>query len=432
MCVGVLFVVAANGRHGKPWPYGGAAPRGGRCAGPGFAFSAHRPPPTAHRPPLADLPLTFSLQAVCPDTGARAGVLHTDHGPVETPIFMPVGTAGTVKAVAPRALKGDVGAQIILGNTYHLTLRPGRETLVAAGGLHRFMAWDRPILTDSGGFQVFSLSGLRKLSEEGVAFQSHLNGDALFFSPESVVDTQRDIGSDVMMVLDECPPATVDRTEARRSNELTVRWARRAFAHYRKTEPRYGHHQALFPIVQGAVYPDVRRESALALVDLDAEGYAIGGLSVGEETQAMYDTVEATTPYLPADRPRYLMGVGTPQNLVENVARGVDLFDCVMPTRNARNKTLFTTEGVVNFKNARWAQDFSAVDAGLDAYHSTTFSKAYLRHLAISNEPLFMEIASVQNLALYLWTMRQMRHAILDGRFPAWRAEWSDRLAQKV
>ena len=378
------------------------------------------------------MPLTFDLQATCPDTGARAGLLHTDHGTIETPIFMPVGTAGSVKAVAPRALTQDVGAQIILGNTYHLTLRPGRETLVAAGGLHRFAAWDRPILTDSGGFQVFSLAGLRTMSEDGVAFRSHLTGDKLFFSPESVVDTQRDIGSDVMMVLDECPPGTVDHETARRSNELTVRWAKRAFARYRATEPRYGHHQALFPIVQGAVFPDLRRDSARALVDLDAEGYAIGGLSVGEATEAMYATVEATTPELPADRPRYLMGVGTPQNLVENVARGVDLFDCVMPTRNARNKTLFTTDGVVNIKNARWTRDFEPVDAGLAAYHSRTFSKAYLRHLAMAEEPLFMEIASVQNLALYLWTMREMRAAILEGRFPAWRAEWSDRLARKA
>jgi queuine tRNA-ribosyltransferase len=378
------------------------------------------------------MPLSFTLQATCPETGARAGLLQTDHGTVETPVFMPVGTAGTVKAVSPRALTDDVGAQIILGNTYHLSLRPGRETLVAAGGLHRFMAWDRPILTDSGGFQVFSLPSLRKLSEEGVAFRSHLTGDALFFSPENVVDAQRDIGSDIMMVLDECPPATVDEATARRSNELTVRWARRAFDHYRATEPRYGHHQALFPIVQGAVYPDVRRDSARALVDLDAEGYAIGGLSVGEETQAMYDTVEATVPELPADRPRYLMGVGTPQNLIENVARGVDLFDCVMPTRNARNKTVFTTDGIVNLKNARWKEDFSPVDGGLDAYHSRTFSKAYLRHLAIAEEPLFMEIASVQNLALYRWTMGQMRAAILEGRFPAWRAEWSERVAQKA
>ena len=405
-------------------------PCGCRAGGTACGLAAGRS--SASRSPLPALPLTFDLQAVCPETGARAGLLHTDHGTIETPIFMPVGTVGSVKAVSPRALKDDIGAQVILGNTYHLTLRPGRETLVAAGGLHRFMSWDRPILTDSGGFQVFSLPSLRTMSEEGVAFRSHLTGDKLFFSPESVVDTQRDIGSDIMMVLDECPPGTVDHETARRSNDLTVRWARRAFAHYRATEPRYGHHQALFPIVQGAIFPDLRRDSARALVDLDAEGYAIGGLSVGEATQAMYDTVEATVPELPADRPRYLMGVGTPRNLIENVARGVDMFDCVMPTRNARNKTLFTTDGIINFTAARWKEDFAPVDAGLDAYHSTAFSRAYLRHLAVAKEPLFMEIATVQNLALYLWTMRQMRAAILEGRFPAWRAEWSERLARKA
>jgi queuine tRNA-ribosyltransferase len=378
------------------------------------------------------MPLTFELQATCPDTGARAGVLHTDHGDIETPLFMPVGTVGSVKAVSPRTLRDEVGAQIILGNTYHLSLRPGRETLRAAGGLHPFMAWDGPILTDSGGFQVFSLTGLRKLTEEGVTFRSHIGGEHLTFTPENVVDAQRDIGSDIMMVLDECPPATVDEATARTSNALTVRWAQRAFAHYRSTAPHYGHHQALFPIVQGAVYPAVRRESADALMGLDAEGYAIGGLSVGEEATAMYDTVEVCTEVLPADRPRYLMGVGTPQNLIENVARGVDLFDCVMPTRNARNGTVFTTEGSINIKNARWKEAFEPLDAGLDGYHSRAFSRAYLRHLTVANEPLFMEFASVQNLSLYLWLMGEMRAAILDGRFPAWRRAWSERIARRV
>lgn len=378
------------------------------------------------------MPLRFELQATCPETGARAGLLHTDRGTVETPIFMPVGTVGSVKGVAPRALREDVRAQIILGNTYHLYLRPGREVLRAAGGLHPFMAWDGPILTDSGGFQVFSLTGLRRLDEDGVTFQSHLDGSRHVFTPESVVDTQRDIGSDIMMVLDECPPGTVDEATARRSNALTVRWAHRCFARYRETAPRYGHHQALFPIVQGATHAAVRRESARALLELGAEGYAIGGLSVGEAAQAMYDTVEVVNEELPADRPRYLMGVGTPQNLVENVARGVDMFDCVMPTRNARNGTLFTTEGIVNIKNARWKTDFSSIDPGLEHYAARTFSKAYLRHLTIANEPLFMEIASVQNLAFYLWLMRGMREAILEGRFPAFRAAWSERVAQRV
>ena len=382
-------------------------------------------------PSPLSVPLTYELDAVCPDTGARAGRVHTDHGTIETPMFMPVGTAGTVKALAPRALR-ELGTRVLLGNTYHLSLRPGREVLRQLGGLHRFMAWDGPILTDSGGFQVFSLAGLRTMSEDGVTFQNHLNGDTLQFTPENVVDAQRDIGSDIMMVLDECPPATVDRATARRSNALTVRWARRAFAHYRATEPLYGHHQALFPIVQGAVYPDVRRESADALGELAAEGYAVGGLSVGETADVMYDIVEVCTEALPADRPRYLMGVGTPQNLIENVARGIDLFDCVMPTRNARNATLFTTEGRLNIRNATWKTDEVPIDAGLDLYHSQHFSRAYLRHLTVANEPLFMEIASAQNVGFYLWVMREMRAAILEGRFASWRREWSDRVARKA
>ena len=373
----------------------------------------------------------LDVHARDPASRARAGILNLAHGTVRTPAFVPLATKGTIKTLEPHEVAA-LGFDMVLGNTFHLFLAPGQELVAEMGGLHRFMRWDGPIITDSGGFQVFSLPSLRKLSEEGVAFRSHLTGDKLFFSPESVVDTQRDIGSDIMMVLDECPQATVDHETARRSNELTVRWARRAFDHYRAGAPRYGHHQALFPIVQGATYADIRRDSARALVDLDAEGYAIGGLSVGEETQAMYDTVDATVPELPADRPRYLMGVGTPRNLVENVARGVDMFDCVMPTRNARNKTLFTTDGIINFTAARWKEAFEPVDAGLDAYHSTAFSRAYLRHLAIAKEPLFMEIATVQNLALYLWTMRQMRAAILEGRFPAWRAAWSERLARKA
>ena len=376
--------------------------------------------------------LRYTLQAECPETGARAGLIETDHGVIETPIFMPVGTAGSVKALSPRALTDDIGAQIILGNTYHLHLRPGREVLREMGGLHRFMSWDRPILTDSGGFQVFSLAELRKMSETGVRFRNHLDGAMLEFTPENVVDTQRDIGSDIMMVLDECPPATVDIETARTSNALTVRWAKRAFAHYRNTEPLYPFHQALFPIVQGAVYPEVRRESADALLALDAEGYAIGGLSVGETADVMYDIVEVVNEILPQDRPRYLMGVGTPQNLIENVARGVDMFDCVMPTRNGRNGSLFTTEGIVNIKNKRWERSPEAVDPGLDLYAAKTFSKAYLRHLTKANEPLAMEIASMQNVGFYLWLMRGMRAAILEGRFPAFRREWSDRVARKA
>lgn len=370
------------------------------------------------------------------DGEARAGRLTTDHGEVETPIFMPVGTVGSVKAVFPDELHA-LGAQIILGNTYHLYLRPEREVLVAAGGLHRFMGWDGPILTDSGGFQVFSLAGLRKISEEGVIFKSHLDGSAHSFTPESVYDTQRDIGSDIMMVLDECPSADVDEAYARRSNAMTVRWAKRFLDHHVKTagpsgKGRYEHRQFPFPIVQGVTYPEVRRESAAALVELDAPGYAIGGLSVGEPNETMYDIVSVVNEVLPASKPRYLMGVGTPVDLIENVARGIDMFDCVMPTRNARNGTLFTTSGVVNIRNRKWREDFSPIDEGLEHPVSQRFSKAYLRHLVIAGEPLAMQIASQQNLALYLWLMREMRKAIAEHRFDQFRREWQERLAARL
>jgi len=345
---------------------------------------------------------------------------------------MPVGTVGSVKGVSPRALIGDVRAQIILGNSYHLYLRPGRDVLREAGGLHPFMAWDGPILTDSGGFQVFSLAELRNITEEGVRFQSHLDGSTHMFTPESVVDIQRDIGSDIMMVLDECPPADVSETYARESNERTVRWARRCKVRWEETEPLYGHNQALFPIVQGAVYPTVRRESARALMELDAPGYAIGGLSVGETADVMYEIVEVCDEELPREKPRYLMGVGTPANLIENVARGIDMFDCVMPTRNARNGMLFTTEGIVNIRNAKWKTCFEPIDPGLDHYAAQTFTKAYLRHLTIANEPLFMEIASIQNLAFYLWLMSEMRTAITEGRFAVWKNEWTERVSRRL
>lgn len=376
--------------------------------------------------------MTFSVEHECSDSRARAGTLTTDHGEIQTPIFMPVGTVGTVKGVSPRSLTDEVKAQIILGNTYHLYLRPGREVLREAGGLHQFMSWNGPILTDSGGFQVFSLSELRNLTEEGVRFQSHLDGSYHTFTPESVVDTQRDIGSDIMMVLDECPPADVSEDYARKSNELTVRWAKRCKTRWEETEPLYGHSQALFPIVQGVVFPEIRRESARALVDLDMPGYAIGGLSVGETADVMYEIVEVCTEELPKDKPRYLMGVGTPANLIENVARGIDMFDCVMPTRNARNGSLFTTEGIVNIRNAKWKTCFEPVDPGLDNYASQTFTKAYLRHLVIANEPLFMEIASIQNLSFYLWLMGEMRKAISEGRFAIWRKEWTERVSRRL
>lgn len=376
------------------------------------------------------LRMTFTLQA---ESGAaRAGVLCTDHGQIQTPIFMPVGTLGSVKSVSPRALRDDVLAQIILGNTYHLYLRPGEDVLQEAGGLHSFMSWDGPILTDSGGFQVFSLSELRDLSEDGVRFQSHLDGSYHTFTPESVIDTQRIIGSDIMMVLDECPAADVTESYARESNQLTIRWAKRCKVRWQETDPLYEFSQALFPIVQGVVYPDIRRESARALVELDMPGYAIGGLSVGETADVMYDIVELCDEELPRNKPRYLMGVGTPANLIENVARGIDMFDCVMPTRNARNGMLFTTEGIVNIRNAKWQTSFESIDPGLDNYAARTFSKAYLRHLVIANEPLFMEIASMQNLAFYLWLMAEMRKAIAEGRFETWRKEWVERVDRRL
>ncbi len=374
--------------------------------------------------------MQFTLNDTCATTAARAGTLTTDHGTVQTPTFMPVGTLGSVKAVEPRELRADVGAQMILGNTYHLFLRPGTDVIQAAGGLHRFMQWDGPILTDSGGFQVFSLSKHCTITEEGVEFQNHLDGDTHLFTPERTIDIQRAIGADIMMVLDECPAADVDEDYARQSNDLTVRWAERCKERFEATDPRYGYEQALFAIVQGVVYPEIRRESARALVDLDFPGYAIGGLSVGETHDQMYAMVETVAPLLPADKPRYLMGVGTPENLLENVARGVDMFDCVMPTRNARNGTIFTTEGRINIKNAPFADDHSPVDPGLDTYASA-FTKAYLRHLQKSNEILGLQIATLQNLAFYRWLMGTAREHILTDTFADWKAEILPRITRR-
>ena len=376
--------------------------------------------------------MKFTLHRTDAETDARLGTVETAHGRFETPIFMPVGTVGSVKAVQPRELTDDLGARIILGNTYHLYLRPGTEVLRAAGGLHKFMAWDGPILTDSGGFQVFSLTELRELTEEGVRFQSHVDGSRHFFSPESVVDIQRDIGSDIMMVLDECAPGDATLEYARRSNELTLRWAERCKRRWEETEPRYGFDQALFAIVQGVVYPEVRRASARHLVDMDFPGYAIGGLSVGEPAEDMYAMVEVVNEILPEHKPRYLMGVGTPANLIENVARGIDMFDCVMPTRNGRNGTIYTTEGILNIKNARWKTDFQPLDPGLDHYAAQTFSRAYVRHLFVSGEILGLQIASLQNLAFYLWLMGEMRTAIREGRFAAWRREMLPRVSRRI
>jgi len=373
----------------------------------------------------------FTLHHTDAASAARAGTLRTPHGTVDTPTFMPVGTLGSVKAVQPRELHADVGAQMILGNTYHLFLRPGMDVIEGAGGLHRFMQWDGPILTDSGGYQVFSLSERCTITEEGVEFQNHLDGDTHLFTPERVVDIQRRLGSDVMMVLDECPAADVPKAYAQRSNEMTVRWAERCKERWQATDPRYGHEQMLFGIVQGAIYPEVRRASARALVDLDFPGYAIGGLSVGETHEEMYAMVEVVAPLLPAAKPRYLMGVGTPANLLENVARGVDLFDCVIPTRNARNGTVYTTEGRLNIKNAPFATDHTPLDPGLDTYVSQTFTKAYVRHLQKSNEILGLQIATLQNLAFYAWLMRTAREKILANDFAAWKDTLLPRITQR-
>lgn len=376
--------------------------------------------------------MTFDLIGTDADTDARAGLLTTDHGAVETPRFMPVGTLGSVKGIAPHELTGEVQAEIILGNTYHLFLRPGLDVIRSQGGLHRFMGWEPPILTDSGGYQVFSLADSRTLSEEGVTFQSHVDGSRHLFTPESVVDAQRAIGSDVMMVLDECPPGDAPESYARTSNELTLRWAERARAHWKATDPLYGHRQALWGIVQGVVYPEIRRQSARALVEMDFPGYAIGGLSVGEPAHQMYAMVEVVAPLLPARKPRYLMGVGTPANLIENVARGVDLFDCVLPTRNGRNGTVYTTEGIVNLKNKKWEHHAGPLDPGLESWSAQTFSRSYLRHLIMNRELLGMRVASLQNLTFFVWLMREMRAAILEGRLAAWMGEWLPRVGRKA
>jgi queuine tRNA-ribosyltransferase len=375
--------------------------------------------------------MEFILEHTDP-SGARAGRLITDHGIIETPVFMPVGTVGSVKAVWPRELVSDINADIILGNTYHLYLRPGTDVMEAAGGLHSFMNWDRPILTDSGGYQVFSLSKRRKLTEEGARFQSHIDGSYHQFTPESVIDIQRSLGSDIMMVLDECPPGDATEGYAIESNELTVRWAERCKKRFDETQSQYSHSQALFGIVQGVVYAEVRRQSATQLVELDFPGYAIGGLSVGEPAQDMYAMVEVVTEILPSDKPRYLMGVGTPANLVENVARGIDMFDCVMPTRNGRNGMLFTTQGIINIRNKKWQSDFSEIDPELEGYASRQFTKAYLRHLIISSELLGLQIASVQNLTFYVWLMREARTAVFENRFEAWQKEIQPRIERRL
>lgn len=366
--------------------------------------------------------MQYTLLAKDKMSEARCGVLTTAHGEIHTPIFMPVGTLGTVKAVHARELKQDIRAEIILGNTYHLYLRPGTDVLNAAGGLHKFNSWDRPILTDSGGFQVFSLTDTgRKITEEGVTFRSHIDGSKHLFTPENVMDTQRRIGADIMMAFDECPPGTSDYKYAKNSLELTQRWLERCIARFDTTESLYGYEQNLFPIVQGCVYKDLREKSAEHAVALDRAGYAIGGLAVGEPAESMYDMIQVVNRILPQDKPRYLMGVGTPENILEGIALGVDMFDCVMPTRNGRNGMLFTTEGVINIKNRKWDRDFSPIDPAGLCYVDTDYSKAYVRHLIKSDELLGLQICSVHNLAFYLWLVKEARKHIMEGDFMVWK-----------
>lgn len=367
--------------------------------------------------------MEFKIEATAPYTAARAGEITTDHGKIPTPIFMPVGTVGSVKAVHMRELRDDIKAKIILGNTYHLYLRPGLDVLRQAGGLHKFNSWEGPILTDSGGFQVFSLSANRKLKEEGAWFRSHIDGSKHLFTPENVVDIQRVIGADIMMALDECAPGTADYDYAKKSLGLTHRWLTRGWKHYNETEGIYGYKQAYFPIVQGCVYPDLRKESAKFISDLGAEGNAIGGLAVGEPTEKMYEMIEVVNDILPADKPRYLMGVGTPANILEAIDRGVDMMDCVMPTRNGRNGMLFTRNGIMNMRNKKWADDFSPLDPGGASFVDEAYSKAYVRHLFISQEILAMQIASIHNLAFYLWLVSEARKHIIEGDFKTWKEE---------
>ena len=374
----------------------------------------------------------FELTATDPLTNARAGRITTDHGVIETPIFMPVGTVGSVKAVQLYELMEDIQAQIILGNTYHLYLRPGLDVLEQAGGLHRFNGFSRPMLTDSGGFQVFSLSGIRKMTEEGVEFRSHIDGSKHMFTPERVMDIEHTIGADIIMAFDECTPGTADYAYARQSMERTHRWLDRCWKRFNGTEPKYGYTQSLFPIVQGCTYEDLRRASAEKAASLGADGIAIGGLAVGEPTEVMYQMIEVVNAILPADRPRYLMGVGTPANLLEAIERGVDMFDCVMPTRNGRNGMLFTKHGIMNMKNQKWATDFSPIEADGASRVDTLYSRAYLRHLFHAQEFLAMQIASVHNLAFYLWLVGEARRHIIQGDYAAWKRATLPEVMQRL
>ncbi len=376
--------------------------------------------------------MKFALQHTDDKTHARAGLITTAHGQIETPIFMPVGTQGSVKAVHLHELKDDIKAQIILGNTYHLYLRPGLEVLERAGGLHKFNGFDRPMLTDSGGFQVFSLAKIRKMREDGVEFRSHIDGSKHLFTPEKVIDIERTIGADIMMAFDECPPGNSDYDYARKSLELTHRWLDRCIKRFRETTPKYGYEQSLFPIVQGCVYPDLRRQAAEFVASKECDGNAIGGLAVGEPTEKMYEMIEIVNEILPKDKPRYLMGVGTPINILEGIERGVDMFDCVMPTRNGRNAMLFTKNGVMNMRNKKWEMDYSPIEEDGASYVDTMYSKAYLRHLFHAQELLALQIASIHNLAFYLWLVREARKQILAGSFSTWKSTMVERLSNRL
>ncbi len=376
--------------------------------------------------------MKFTLHATDSQSKARAGLIETAHGPIETPIFMPVGTAGTVKAVHQHELVNDIGAQIILGNTYHLYLRPGLDTMQKAGGLHGFNGWEKPILTDSGGYQVYSLTEVRKIKEEGVTFRSHIDGSKHLFTPENVMDTQRIIGADIIMAFDECTPYPCDYHYARRSLDMTHRWLKRCCDRFDETEPLYGYEQTLFPIVQGSVYRDLREKSAETIAAFGRDGNAIGGLSVGEPAEEMYAMTEVVCDILPTEKPRYLMGVGTPVNILENIALGIDMFDCVMPTRNARNGMLFTKNGIINIKNKKWEADFTPIDAESDLLADRVYSKAYLRHLIRSQEILGAQIASLHNLHFYLWLVGEARTHILAGDFREWKNKMTKQLGEKL
>ncbi|MBA3664386.1 MAG: tRNA guanosine(34) transglycosylase Tgt [Bacteroidetes bacterium] len=376
--------------------------------------------------------MKFTLQHTDTHSKARTGLLETDHGIIETPIFMPVGTAGTVKAVHQRELKDDIKAEIILGNTYHLYLRPGLDVLKNAGGLHKFNGWDKPILTDSGGYQIFSLANQRKLTEEGAMFKSHIDGSKHFFTPESVMDIQRTIGADIIMAFDECTPYPCDYNYAKKSLGLTHRWLDRCVERFRTTEPHYGYNQELFPIVQGSVFKDLRMESAEFIASKNCFGNAIGGLSVGEPAEEMYAMTEVVTNILPKEKPRYLMGVGTPMNILESIALGIDMFDCVMPTRNARHGLLFTQNGIINIRNEKWKSDFSPLDESGTTFADSSYSKAYLRHLVVCDEILAAQIATVHNLGFYLWLVKEARKRIVDGTFVEWKNKMVIQMAKRL